>query len=221
MPISANSRRIPFAFRDQVRAQLLAMLKDDILEESFSSYLNPLTLVVREMEPLRICVDARRINRQMTADRTKVLPLRELLQKFHCANYITSLDLSSAFLQVPLKETSRQWTEFQFQGKVYQFKTVPYGFKNSLSAFIRALEKVLGDNEINKNLVIYVDDLIVHSSTFTEHLRRVDAVLHKLITADFAVNAAKCNSANLKLNFSAILYLIRLLGLTKIELRLS
>jgi hypothetical protein len=121
---SANSRPIPFALRNEVREQIQVMVKDDILEESFSSYINPLTLVVREMKPLRICIDARRIDRQMTADHTKVLPLRELLQKFHGASYITSLDLSSTFLQVPLKETSTQWTEFQFQGKVYQFKTV-------------------------------------------------------------------------------------------------
>jgi hypothetical protein len=98
------------------------MLKDGIIEESFSAYINPLTLVVREAKQLRICVDARKINRQMTADRTKVLPLRELIQKFHGASYITSLDLSSEFLQVPLTETSRQWTAFQFQGKVYQLK---------------------------------------------------------------------------------------------------
>jgi len=80
------------------------------------------------------------------------------------------LDLSSAFLQVPLKENSRQWTAFQFQSKVYQFKTVPYGFKNSLSAFIRAMEKVLGDDEVNNNLVMYLDDL-VHSSTFSENVQ--------------------------------------------------
>jgi hypothetical protein len=101
--------------------------------------------------------------------------LRELLQKFHGASYITSLDLSSAFLQVPLKETSRQWTAFQFQSKVYQFKTVQYGFKNSLSAFIRALEKVLGDEEINNSLVMYLGDL-VHSSTFL-NIYNCDATL--------------------------------------------
>ena len=78
----------------------------------------------------------------MVADRTKVTPMRELLQKFYGAKYITSLDLSSAFLQVPLEQFSRQWTAFQFEGIVYQFTTVPYGFKNSLAAFIRALEKV-------------------------------------------------------------------------------
>jgi len=173
---SANSRPIPFALRDQVRDQIQVMLKDDILEESFLSYINPLTLVVREAKPLRICIDARTINRQMIADRTKMLHLREFLQKFHGASYITSLDLSSAFLQVPLKETSRQWTVFQFQSKVYQFKAVPYGFKNSLSAFIRALEKVLREDEISDNLVMCVDDLIVHSSTFTEHLQHINAV---------------------------------------------
>jgi len=136
------------------------MLKDDILEESFSSYINPLTLVVREAKPLRNCVDARRINWQMTADRAKELPLRELLQKFHGANYITSLDLSSEFLQVPLKETSRQWTAFQFQSKVYQFRAVPRGFENSLSAFIWTLEKVFGDDEISDNLVMSVHGLV-------------------------------------------------------------
>jgi hypothetical protein len=72
MSTSANSRPISFALRDQVRDQIQIMLKDDIVEESFSSYINPLTLVVREAKPLRICVDARKIKRQMTADRTSV-----------------------------------------------------------------------------------------------------------------------------------------------------
>ena len=170
MPTSTNSRPISFVLRYQVPDQIQIMLKDDILEESFSSYINPLTLVVREMKPLRICVDARRINRQMTADHTKVLPLRELLQKFHGASYITSLDLSSSFLRVPLKETSRQWTAFQFQSKVYQFKAVPCGFENSLSAVIRALGKVSRDNKINNNLVMYLDDL-VNLLALSEHLQ--------------------------------------------------
>jgi hypothetical protein len=177
------------------------MLRDDIIEESFSAYINPLTIVVREMKPPRICVDARRINRQMIADRTKVLPLRELLQRFHGASYITSLDLTSAFLQVPLKKESRKWTAFQFQGKMYQFKSVPYGFKNSLAAFIRALERVLGDQEIYNNLVMYVDDLLIHSSTFREHLLHIDTVLQKLTAAGFTVNAAKCQFCRPEVKF--------------------
>jgi hypothetical protein len=102
------------------------------------------------------------------------------------------MDLSSAFLQVPLEQSSRQWTAFQFESNVYQFTTVPYGFKNSLAAFIRALEKVLGECGLNNNLVMYVDDQLIHSPTFTEHLHHIDLVLGKLTIAGFTVNAAKC-----------------------------
>jgi hypothetical protein len=68
-PSSANSRPIPFGLIDPVSDQIQVMLKDDILEESFSSRFNPLKLAVRERKQLRICVDVRRNNCQTTADR--------------------------------------------------------------------------------------------------------------------------------------------------------
>ena len=117
----------------------------------------------REPKPIR--VDARKINKLMVADRVKVQPMRELLQRFHGSSYITSLDLSSAFLQVPLSKRSRKWTAFRFQSRVYLFTSVPYGFKNCLSAFIRALEAVLGDDVVNDHVITYVDDLLIHSSS--------------------------------------------------------
>jgi hypothetical protein len=55
--------------------------------------------------------------------------------------------LSSAFLQIPLKEESRQYTAFLFDSKVYQYKRTPYGFRNSLSAFVRAHQSVLSTAE--------------------------------------------------------------------------
>jgi hypothetical protein len=61
MPHSANSRPIPFALRAPVREQIQAMLRDGILEESYSAYVNPLTLVHREPKPIRICVEERRM----------------------------------------------------------------------------------------------------------------------------------------------------------------
>ena len=200
-PQSAGSRPIPFALRGQIREQIREMLRDGILEESHSAYFNPITPVVREGKPVRICLDARRVNKQMIADHTKVMPMRELLQRFFGARYFTSLDLSSAFLQIPLEPGSRGWTAFQFEGKIYQFTTVPYGFKNSLAAFIRALEKVLGNSGLDNNLVMYVDDLLIHSSNFTEHLHHLDLVLEKLTNAGFTVNAAKCQFCKPEIKF--------------------
>ena len=50
---------------------------------------------------------------------------------------------------------------------------------------------VLGDDDINNNLIMHVDELLVHSTTFPEQLQHIDAVLYKLTTAGFTVNAAK------------------------------
>jgi len=55
--------------------------------------------------------------------------MKELLQRFHGSKYITTIDLSSSFLQVKLDRSSRKWTSFQFGNQVYQYKVVPYGFK--------------------------------------------------------------------------------------------
>ena len=173
---------------------------------SHSAYINPITLLVREGKAVCICLDARRINKQMIVDRTKGMPMRELLQKFYGAKYITNLDLSSAFLQIPLKKSSRQWAAFQFESNVYQFTTVTYGFKNSLATFIKALERVLGDCGLGNNLFMFVDDLLIHSPTFTEHLHHIDLVLDKLTSAGFTVNSASANFVNRKSSFSATLF---------------
>jgi hypothetical protein len=106
MPISENSRPRPVSLKAPVRERLQAVLRDGILEESYSTYVNPLTLMHHEQWPIPIYVAARRINKVMAVDRVKVQPMRELLQRFHGSSYITSLEPSSAFLQVPLSKGS-------------------------------------------------------------------------------------------------------------------
>jgi len=90
---------------------------------------------------------------------------------------------------------------------VRKFKTGPYGFKNSLVAFNRVLEKDLGDCDLNNNLVLYVDDLLSHSSAFTEYLHHIDLVLDKFTSAGFTVNTA--NLVNRKSSFSEMLFRIK------------
>ena len=165
------------------------MLNDGILEESYASHTNPLTIVQREGKAPRICVDGREVNKLMTPDAAKVMPMRELLQRFHGSKIFTTLDLSSALLQISLAPSCRKRTAFNFENQVFQYTVVPYGFKNSLPAFIRALKMVLGEVS---NVITYDDDTILHSPDFDSHLNILDTVLCKLTSAGFTVNASKC-----------------------------
>ena len=135
----------------------------------------------------------------MDPDRAKT-QAHELLQRFHGAKYISSIDLNSAFLQIPLDESSRMWTAFHFEGQTYQFTRVPFGFRNSLASFIRALQLVLGSDSTGY-VLNYVDDIIVYSNTFEEHIKHLDAVLGKLTTAGFTINIDKCDFCKQEIKF--------------------
>ena len=91
-----------------MQEQVEEILADHIIEESYSLYVNPLTLVQRDGKRVSICLDAREANKFMTPDRGKVPPTQMLLQGFRGVNYISSVDLSSAFLQIPLEKSLRK-----------------------------------------------------------------------------------------------------------------
>jgi predicted aspartyl protease len=190
-PLVGHTRPIPFSVRPAVREQIRQMT-DGVLEVSNSSYVNPLTIVMKEGREPRICVDSRKINKYTLPDRARAPPIQELLRQFHGSKFITSIDLSSTFLQIGLKKESRKYTAFLFESQLYLYTRCAFGCKNSLSAFVRALKLTLGPDTY-EYATAYVDDIIVHSPTFELHLKHLDDVLGKLTQAGFTVNAEKCN----------------------------
>jgi hypothetical protein len=110
------------------------------------------------------------------------------------------MDLSCAFLQVPIDEASRKYKTFEFHSKVYHYRRIPYGFRNSLVGFMRALQTVLGD-ETCGYVINYVDDILVFSRSFDQHIDHLDTVLNKLTSVGFTINARKCNFCNPEIKF--------------------
>jgi len=108
VPKSRNSRPITFALLKEVQEQVEEMFADHIIEESYTSYVNPLTFVQRDGKRVRISVDAREANTFMTPDSAKVPPMQMMLQRFHGATYMSIVYLGRSFLQVPLEERSLQ-----------------------------------------------------------------------------------------------------------------
>jgi hypothetical protein len=172
------------------------VMADMVLEIYTSSHMNPLTVVLKDGK----AVDARKVNRYTLPDRARVSSFQELLQQFHGSKFNTSTDLSSAFLQKGLKKESRKYTTFLFDSQLYQFTRCPCGFRNSLPAFVRALQLTLG-SDMQDYALAYVDDIIVHSPTFELHLKHLDTVLIRLTRAGFTVNAGKCNFHKIEISF--------------------
>ena len=100
----------------------------------------------------------------------------EIFQKFRGVKYITSLDLTAGYWQVPLEIESRKYTAFLFNGKNYQFKRLPFGLNTSVASFIKCLDEILQPKNL-EFLTVYVDDILIASKTLSEHAEHLEYVL--------------------------------------------
>ena len=133
-------------------------------------------------------------------DWTRAPPIDEMLQQFYRVEYMTSLDLTSAVLQIPLDESSRKYTAFLFETNVYQFQRVPFETKNSLTVFVQGLWKVLG-SDLSSFCACYVDGIVIFSKIFEEHLGHMNLSFNKLTTPGFTINALQCKFCQPQMNF--------------------
>lgn len=181
---------IPFKVRESVDAEINEMLRAGIIERSNSQYCNPLRIILKKENQVRLCLDARHVNDIIESDNESPPPINELLRKYHGVRYMTSTDLTHGFWQVPLEKNSRQYTAFLHNGTLYQFCRIPFGIKTAGSGFIRALSIALG-NEFASFLTCYIDDLLITSNDFDPHMRHLDLVFDRLMKHNFTLRLNK------------------------------
>jgi len=166
--------------------------KEGIIEKSNSCYVNPLVFVNKPNGDVRPCLDARFINSRTVPEFTTPEKIQHVLRSFKNVKYISVLDLRSSFLQVDLDEESRQFTAFKFNHTIYQFTRVPFGLKNSLAAFEKAINPVI-PKHLKDNIKNYVDDILILSDNFSSHLFHLRTIFTNLLQSGATLNFSKCN----------------------------
>lgn len=198
VPFKCRSYPVPFARRSAVDTELDRMLEWGVIERCSSPYSNPIICVTKADGTVRLCLDARRINKIILPMRDSSPPLDELLAQFGGKTMFSSIDFTAGYWQVPLHTNARKYTAFVYGGRTYQFCVVPFGLNISNTAFQQALESVLSnqikgcDDKILDDLHIYVDDVLISSSSFDDHLRRLQVLLQKISTAGMTLKFSKC-----------------------------
>ena len=73
----------------------------------------------------------------------------------------------------------------------YEFNRMPFGLCNAPATFQRLMERCMGDLNL-RDCLIYLDDIIIFSSTVEEHLERLEAVFSRLAQHNLKLKASKC-----------------------------
>ncbi len=112
---------------------------------------------------------------------------------------VTTLDLCKGYWQLPLEPTSRPYTAFRTPIGLYQFTVLPFGLHGAPATFQRLMDKVLQGCE--EWSAAYLDDVVIHSNSWQEHLRHLTQTLEKIKKAGLTLNVGKCEWAKQEANY--------------------
>lgn len=121
---------------------------------------------------MRFCLDARKLKARTTINRNSIMRPEAIFDKIGSARVLSSIDLRSAFLQVPLSERSRKLTAFHTDdGSVVQYTRMIFGLRNAPSVFGSLMTRILAD--LHQFCAAYLDDLIIWSDNLDRHLDHI------------------------------------------------
>uniref|UniRef100_K7EX43 Gypsy retrotransposon integrase-like protein 1 n=1 Tax=Pelodiscus sinensis TaxID=13735 RepID=K7EX43_PELSI len=189
--IRDHIRPLPKKMWEPVREELQRMLQMGVVRESRSEWRSPIVLVPKSDGTMRFCIDFRKVNAISRFDAYPMPRVNELLERLGKAHYISTLDLTKGYWQIPLTPASEDKTAFATPFGLFQFITMPFGLNGAAATFQRLMDKVLYKHQ--EYAAAYIDDIVIYSETWLEHLQHLKAVLGALADAKLTANPGKCH----------------------------
>lgn len=194
--INSKLYRYPPKHEEEVRRQIKEMEEQGIIQKSFSRYSSPLIVVPKKkdnsgQQKFRIVIDYRKLNEVTVDDKFPLPNIDSILDKLGRAQYFSTLDLAKGYHQILIKEQDREKTAFVTPHGLYEFIRMPFGLKNAPATFQRLMNDILRDY-INKTCVVYLDDILIFSTSLQEHLRAITNIFKVLESHKLKVQIDKC-----------------------------
>ena len=191
-PIKQKPYNTPFSQRPLVESQIDELLKANIIRESNSPWASPIIMVPKKDGGHRMCVDFRKLN-QVTNQNSYPLPnISDILSSIKSAKVFSCLDLKSGYYQIEMQEEDKPKTAFVCFKGLYEFNVLPFGLSAAPPVFQELMNKVLKP-ALNKYAFAYLDDIIIFSENFSQHIAHVQEIFSLLRKAGLKLKLSKCN----------------------------
>lgn len=190
-PRFCHARNVPYALKPKVEAELNRLLELGVISPvTCSEWATPIVPVVKRNGDVRICGDFKvTVNPALCVDRYPIPRIEDLFSSLAGGQRFTKLDLSNAYLQVPLAESSRKCLTITTSKGLFCYNRLPFGIASAPAIFQRAMDQIL---QGLPNVHCYLDDILVTGSNDEQHLKNVDAVLSRLDEFGLCVQREKC-----------------------------
>ena len=189
-PVRQQPYRMPHAYHDTVKQDLREMEEASIIKPSTSKWASPIVLMPKKDGTLQMCVDYRKLSAVSEADAYPMPRIDELIDRLGGAKYISTLHLTRGYWQVPVATESQGKTAFTTPFGLYDFTVMLFGLQGVPATFQRLMDSLL--RGVSDYAAAYLDDLVIYSGDWEEHLIHLRAVFERLRGAGLTAKPAKC-----------------------------
>ncbi|CAK9834609.1 Retrovirus-related Pol polyprotein from transposon 297 [Anthophora retusa] len=173
--------------KKEIESQVSKLLEKKLIEESYSPFAAPVTLAFKKEEnkKSRLCIDSRDLNKIVVPQSQPFPMIEDLTVQTRGCRYFTTLDINSAFWSIPLRIEDRRKTAFMTQEGHYQWTCLPFGLKTAPAIFQRILSSIIRKYKLNGFAVNYIDDILIFSKSFDEHISDLKQLLDAIAREGF------------------------------------
>jgi hypothetical protein len=167
------------------------LLAKGFIRPSRSPWGSPMFLVEKPDGGKRMVIDYRALNAATTRNRYPLPRVDELFDQLQGARYFSKLDLRTGYWQIRIAAEDVAKTAFTSRHGHFEWLVLPMGLTNAPAEFMALMENTFRD-ELNKFVLVFLDDILVYSRTLEEHKEHLRVVLQRLREQKLFAKLSKC-----------------------------
>ena len=193
-PFKYKPYGVRYTLRDELKSQLVKLLKAGFIVDSSSSIASPVIFVAKKIVGTnkvewRMCIDFRMLNSMTIPDVYPLPDIQSLHRRFANKKWFSSIDLRHAYHHIAIRPEDRWKTAFITEHGLFEWTRMTFGFVNAPAAFQRAMNQIFQDLDY---VIVYLDDILILSDNEDDHINHLETVFYRLSVNNLKIRQDKC-----------------------------